>query len=243
MRTLLSLYYWTVGWIYYGPVLLITFIRSYLQAPQSYDAWLRRRTLTLFKVLNCDVRIEYDEPIPKGEPLIYMANHGSLIDLPLLKAVVPEYYVGMLAENHTNYPIYGSMVKRMGNIPIRRENIRSSLESFNQAKKALGKGFPIVVLPEGERSRTGQLIPFKRLVFRFAKDSGAHIVPMSFSGVFNMKNKESFHLNPGPIVVRFGKLIRAEAIAKMELDEILTATYDTIQAGLEPFEAGEISDQ
>ena len=191
MKTLLSIYYWTVGWIYYGPIILVTFFRSYFQAPQSYDAWLRRRTLALFKVLNCKVQIEYAEPLPTDEPLIYMANHGSLIDLPLLKAVVPEYYVGMLAENHTNYPVYGSLVKRMGNIPIRRDNIRSSLKSFNQAKEALEKGFPIVVLPEGERSPTGQLVPFKRLVFRFAKDSGAHIVPMSFSGVFNMKNKES----------------------------------------------------
>ncbi len=243
MRTLLSIYFWTVGWVYYGPILLILFFRSYFQPPQAYDAWLRRRTLTLFKLLNCKLKIEYAEDLPTGEPLIFMANHGSLMDLPLLKAVVPEYYVGMLAENHTNYPIYGALVKRMGNIPIRRENIRASLKSFNLAKRKLQEGFPIVVLPEGERSKNGQLIPFKRLVFRFAKESGAHIVPMSFSGVFNIKNKESFHLNPGPIIVRFQPIIRAETIADMDLDEVLSTTYTAIFNGLEPFEAGKQSDQ
>ncbi|MBT4033433.1 MAG: 1-acyl-sn-glycerol-3-phosphate acyltransferase [Candidatus Marinimicrobia bacterium] len=241
MRTLLSLYYWIVGWGYYAPVLLILFFRSYFQPPQAYDTWLRRRTLTLFKILNCDLQIEYAEALPTGEPLIFMANHGSLMDLPLLKAIVPEYYVGMLAENHTNYPIYGSLVKRMGNIPIRRENIRASLKSFNLAKQKLQEGFPIVVLPEGGRSKDGQLIPFKRLVFRFAKESGAHIVPISFSGVFNIKNKESLHLNPGPIMVRFQPIIRAEIMADMELDEVLSATYNAIYDGLEPFEAGKLN--
>ncbi len=238
MRGIFSIYYWTVGWIYYGPILLFLFIRSYFQEPRTYDAWLRHSTKTLFKLLNCDLQIEYAEELPEGEPLIFMANHSSLIDLPLLKAIVPQCYVGLLAENHTNYFMYGSMVKRMGNIPIRRENIRASLKSFNQAKQALQDGYPIVVLPEGGRSPDGQLTPFKRLVFRFAKDSGAHIVPISFSGVFNMKNKESFHLNPGPIKVRFRPIIRAEDIANMDLDEILSNTYDSIYAGLEPFEAG-----
>jgi 1-acyl-sn-glycerol-3-phosphate acyltransferase len=243
MRTLRSLYYWTVGWGYYVPTLLILYIRSYFQAPKAYDAWIRRRTLTLFKLLNCEPTIEYAEALPLGEPLIFMANHGSLIDLPLLKAVVPQCYVGLLAENHTNYFMYGSMVKRMGNIPIKRDNIRSSLKSFNKAKQALDDGFQIVVLPEGGRSPNGQMMPFKRLVFRFAKESGAHIVPVSFSGVFKMKNKDSFHLNPGHIVVRFGKLIRADAIAKMELEEIMDTTFQAIHKGLEPFEAGALSNQ
>lgn len=243
MRTLRSLYYWTVGWGYYIPILLTLYLRSYFQSPESYDAWIRRRTLTLFNLLNCNPHIEYAEVLPEREPLIFMANHGSLIDLPLLKAVVPKCYVGLLAENHTNYFMYGSMVKRMGNIPIKRDNIRSSLKSFNQAKQALEQGFQIVVLPEGGRSPNGQLLPFKRLVFRFAKESGAHIVPVSFSGVFKMKNKDSFHLNPGHIIVRFGKLIRADAIATMELEDIMEATYEAIHKGLEPFESGEINDQ
>ena len=243
MRSLVSLYYWVVGWGYYGPVLLILFFRSYFQAPRTYDSWIRRRTLTLFKLLNCNPQIEYAEALPEGEPLIFMANHSSLIDLPLLKAVIPQCYVGLLAENHTNYFLYGSMVKRMGNIPIKRDNIRSSLRSFNKAKQALEKGFQVVVLPEGGRSPTGQLMPFKRLVFRFAKESCAHIVPVSFSGVFNMNNKNSFHLNPSPIVVRFGKLIQADAIATLELEDIMEATYQAIHKGLEPFEAGEAMDQ
>ena len=58
-----------------------------------------------------------------------------------------------------------------------------------------------------------------------------------------MKNKGSLHLNPGPITVRFGTVIRSETIAEMELDEVLSATYNAIYDGLEPFEAGKLSAQ
>jgi len=241
MRALHSLYYWGIGLGYFIPVLIILLIRSFFQAPQAYDPWLKRRTKTVFKLLNCDLQVEFAEALPVGEPLIFMANHGSLMDNFLLKTVIPDYFIGMLAKDHTNYFLYGAVVKRMGNIPIRRENIRSSIRSFNLAKQKLQEGIPIVVLPEGGRSSDGQLTPFKRLPFRFAKESGAHIVPLSFSGVFNLKNKDSLHLNPGPIIVRFGSVIRAETMADMDLDNILSATYKVIYNGLEPFEAGKIN--
>jgi len=239
MRGLLSSYYWVIGLGYFGPILLILFVRSFFQTPEKYDPWLRRRTKTLFKLLNSEPRLEYAEELPLGEPLIFMANHSSLIDIPLLKAIIPSYFVGIIAEDQLNYFLYGAVVRRIGSIPIQRDNIRSSLKSFNLAKRKLQEGIQIAVLPEGSRSLNGQLIPFKRLAFRFAKESGAHIVPISFSGVFNMKNKDSFHLKPGSIIVRFGRVIRAETIQAMELDEIITMTYHAISDGLEPFEAGE----
>ncbi len=193
---------------------------------------------TLFKLLNSDPKLEYAEELPVGEPLIFMANHSSLIDIPLLKAVIPSHFAGIIAEDQLKYFLYGTVVRRIGNISIQRDNIRNSLKSFNLAIQKLQEGIQIAVLPEGGRSLDGQLIPFKRLAFRFAKESGAHIVPMSISGVFNMKNKESFHLTPGSIVVRFGPVIRAETIAITELDDLLAATYNAIYEGLEPFEAG-----
>jgi len=239
MRWLLSIYYWTIGLAFFAPLLVNLLIRSYLQSPHDYDAWLRGRLRRLFRLLNSDPQISYTEPLPKDEPLIFMANHSSLIDIPLLKAVIPQFFQGIIAEDQLNYPLYGAVVKRIGNIPISRKNIRTSIQSFQRAKQTLDKGIQITVLPEGGRSLDGRLIAFKRLVFRFVKDSGAHLVPMSISGVFKMKNKGSFNLQPGNIIVRFGPILRAEAMAEMDLDEILDVTRTAIHRGLEPFEAGE----
>jgi len=241
MRALHSLYYWVVGLGYFIPVLFILLIRSFFQAPQAYDPWLKRCLNTLFKLINSTPELEFAEDIPVEEPLIFMANHSSLIDIPLLKAIIPGFFLGIIAEDQLKYPLYGSVVKRVGNIPIQRDNIRSSLKSFSLAKQRLQEGVHIAVLPEGGRSLDGQLIPFKRLAFHFARESSAHIVPMSISGVFKMKNKGSFHLKPGKIIVRFGSIIRAETMADMDLDDILSATYKAIYNGLEPFETGKIN--
>ncbi len=238
MRALRSLYYWVIALGYFGPVLFILLLRTFIQKPEQYDPWLRRRVITLFKILGSEPTVEFAETIPQDRPLIFMANHSSLIDIPLLKAVIPQYFIGIVAHDQMNYFLYGPTVRRIGSIPIHRNNIRRSLKSFKTARDMLEKGIHITVLPEGGRSKDGLLMPFKKLPFRFARDSNASIVPMAISGVFAMKNKGSLHLNPGQIVVRFGPVISAEKIASLEIEELMELTRDQIYSRLEPLEAG-----
>ncbi|MCF7808742.1 MAG: 1-acyl-sn-glycerol-3-phosphate acyltransferase [Candidatus Marinimicrobia bacterium] len=239
MIFLRSIYYWTIGLGYIGPVLLITLIRSYFQTPTSYDPWLRKRLQTLFRLLDSEPTIEFSEPLPDDKPLIFMANHSSLIDIPLLKAVIPHYFMGIIAHDQLHYPLYGKVVQRMGNIPIYRDNVRKSLRSFEEAKQRLEDGIHITVLPEGNRSLDGKLLPFKKLPFHFAEQCGAHIVPIAISGVFNMKNKHSIHLTPGNIVVRFGPIIDPNQVSEMDAQTLLEITRERIYSGLEAFESGE----
>ncbi len=240
MRILRSIYFWIIGLGYFVPVLIILIIRSLVQRPQQYDPWLKRRLKTLFKLVLSEPKIEFAEAIPQGRPLIFMANHSSLIDIPLLKACIPEYFRGVLSEHQFHYPIYGSAVRRMGSIPIDRNNIRHSLRAFKQAETLLKKGIHITVLPEGGRSLDGRLLPFKKLPFHFAKESGADIIPIGISGVFKMKNKGSFHLNPGKLSVRFGPVISAETIATMDLPALMEETRLCMGELLEPLESGKL---
>lgn len=240
MRQLLSLYYWSVGLGYFGPVMLLALLRSLFQAPQQYDPWLKKRVKRLFKLLNSTPLVEFAEPLPENRALIYMANHSSLIDIPLLKAVIPYYFRGIIAHDQLHYPIYGKLVSRMKNIPIYRNNVRKSLLSFKTAGAYLERGIHITVLPEGNRSLDGQLLPFRKLPFHFAKEAGAAIVPLSISGVFNMKSKHSMQLLPSRIVVRFGSIIPEEIVAASQVEDLMELTRKRIFEGLEPFERGEI---
>lgn len=238
MRFLKSVYYWIIALLYFGPILLILILRSYFQQPQSYDPWLKRRIVTLFKILNSEPVVEFREPLPVDQPLIFMANHTSLIDIVVLKAYIPVYFRGILAHPQFKYFIYGPAAKRIGSIPIHRDNVRLSLKSFKKAQELLEQGIHITVLPEGGRSTDGHLLPFKKLPFHFAKESKATIIPMAISGVFTMKSKDSFHLNPGNIVIRFGSPIPVDKITSMETEDLMQFTYTQIHSLLEPFEAG-----
>ncbi len=233
-----SIYYWIVALGFFAPVLIVIILRSYFQKPEQMDPWIREKAQTLFRLLGSEPQVEFAEALPKHEPLIFMANHSSLIDIPLLKATIPAYFIGIVARMQLDYFLYGTAVRRIGSIPIHRDNIRLSLRSFDEAKATLDQGIHITVLPEGGRSLDGKLLPFKKLPFRFAKESGASIVPISISGVFSMKNKGSFHLNPSQLRVRFGKILRADEISKLDIVQIMEMTRERIEDGLEPFEAG-----
>jgi len=235
--TFKSLYYWVIALGYFGPVLILLILRSFIQKPEDFDPWLRKRVQTLFSLLGSKPLIEFFEDLPTDRPLIFMANHSSLIDIPLLKAIIPRYFIGIVAHDQMDYFLYGVAVRRIGSIPIHRDNIRSSLKSFSEAKELLKQGKHITVLPEGGRSLDGKLLPFKKLPFHFAKDSGASIVPISISGVFSMKNKGSLHLNPGQLIVRFGEILNSEDILKMDEVELMDITRKRIHNGLEPREA------
>ncbi len=239
MRALRSLYFWMIALGYFGPVLAILILRSFFQKPQQFDPWIRRRVHTLFKLLKSEPTVVFAQDLPLDRPLIFMANHSSLIDIPLLKACIPQYFIGIVAHIQLDYFLYGPAVRRIGSIPIDRDNIRLSLQSFKAAKELLDQGIHITVLPEGGRSLDGKLMPFKKLPFRFAQESGASIVPIAISGVFNMKNKGSLHLTPGRICVRFASLIDPEQIASLELEDLMRLTRDRIVTLLEPFEAGD----
>ncbi|NQV49376.1 MAG: 1-acyl-sn-glycerol-3-phosphate acyltransferase [Candidatus Marinimicrobia bacterium] len=238
MMDIISIYYWVIGLGYFVPILIIIIVRSFFQSPQKYDPWLRNRITTLFRLINSTPQIEISEELAADKPYIFMANHGSLIDLPLLKAVIPYYYTGIVAQESFKYFLFGQAIRRMGSIAIHRDNIRSSLKSFERATELLRSGIQIVVLPEGSRSLDGKLIPFKKLPFHFAKQSGASIVPVAISGVFEMNNKKSFYLRPGKIIVRFAHTIHAEEIEAMEIKDLMQLTRQRIYENLESFEAG-----
>ncbi len=238
MIPLRSLYYWVIALGYFGPVLFILLIRTFFQDPEAYDPWIRSKLQRLFKLLNSEPQIEFSEELPSDQPLIFMANHSSLIDVPLLKAFIPKSFRGIIAHDQLNYFLYGTVVQRIGNIPIHRDNVRRSLQSFKKAQALLDQGIHITVLPEGNRSLDGKLLPFKKLPFHFAKQSGATIVPIAISGVFAMKNKGSLNLKPGSLVIRFCPLIHAEQLASLEIEELMELTHERIFTHLEAFEAG-----
>jgi len=232
MKSLRSLYYWTLVFLYLGPVLLAVILRSYFQSPEVYDPWLRRRLHTLFRLLKTTPKVIFETPLPRDKAFVFMANHASLIDIPLLKAVIPVYFRGILAHPQFNYFLYGTTIRRMGNIAIHRDNIRASLASFRQAGKLLTQGISITVLPEGGRSADGKLMPFKLLPFKFVKEQQVCLIPLSISGTFAMKNKSSWHLSPNPLTIRFGKPITAAESSRLKEAELAALTRKRILAGL-----------
>ena len=240
MNALSSILIWILAGSYFSGVLITILILSRFRSAAEMDPLIKRLVRGLFRIIGSEIVLEFQEPIPHDTPVIFMANHSSLIDIPLLQMVIPRHFVGILAKHQFNFFLYGKTVARLGHLAIDRSNPRASLKIFEQAKRHLKNGTSIVVLPEGGRSLDGHLIPFKKLPFRFAIDADAQIVPISISGAFRMKSKASWKLRPGLLTIRFGSIVTTTAFERNSegVESLRDHVYQKIYAGLDDFEKG-----
>jgi 1-acyl-sn-glycerol-3-phosphate acyltransferase len=229
MKHLISLYCWFVGGLYFLLLLFICIICSFFIPQRILDPFIKNSLKLLFKILFIKVRSEGAENIEKDKTYLFMSNHQSLFDIPLLEAYIPTFVRGVEALRQFKWPVYGWAIRRVGNIPIDRKNILASIKSMKITEKALKKGKSIIILPEGHRTMDGNLGPFKKLPFHLAKQAGVPVIPIGLSGLFEVKHKGSWLVRPRPIRITFGQPILLEKIQSLSTEELRDYVRGKIQ--------------
>ncbi len=172
-------------------------------------------TRTLMRIVGAPVTVFGKERLDPGRAYLYLGNHQSLFDLFAVPAALPSFAVGVEAASHFSLPLWGSLTRRWGNIPIPRSDRKRAIPVLETARKRLAAGTSIVILPEGHRTRDGSLGPFKMGPFHLALASGADIVPFALCGLFRFQPRGRFMLRPGPTAVVFGDPIPRTSIREM----------------------------
>jgi 1-acyl-sn-glycerol-3-phosphate acyltransferase len=155
------------------------------------------------------VRVLGTENIPPGESCIFLSNHVSNMDPPVLLPVIPGMTVVFLKKSLMKIPLLGTAMRMGKFVPVTRGGSRAEAEhSVAIAADALRSGLNITVFPEGTRSADGQLLPFKKGAFFLAADTMASMVPIVIHGTRAMMPKGNLKLVPGEATVEFLKAIR-----------------------------------
>jgi len=152
------------------------------------------------------VRVEVNgrERIPAQTSCIFLANHVSNLDPPVLFPELPGLAVAMLKKELMRIPLLGAGMRLAGFVPVERGHRRESAQaSVAKAAEALNRGRHMLIFAEGTRSVDGRLQPFKRGPFYLAMESGAPIVPIIISGTEKMMRKGSAAITPGVARVEF----------------------------------------
>jgi 1-acyl-sn-glycerol-3-phosphate acyltransferase len=126
------------------------------------------------------------------------------------------------------YPFLGWHLKRSGQIPIVLGDAHASLRSLNRAGEALRHGMPLVVFPEGGRSRTGQLQEFMNGAFYVAIRAQAAVVPMAIVGSFELLPMNSFHMLPGDIDLVIGEPIPTTGMRLRDMEKLAAQVRQVI---------------
>ena len=157
------------------------------------------------------VRIEGVENIPHGESCIFLSNHVSNLDPPILLPAIPGMCSVFLKKSLIKIPLIGTAMRMAKYIPVSRGHSRTeAAQSVAIAADALRSGMHIFIFPEGTRSPDGNLLPFKKGAFFLAADTNAPMVPIVITGTAQMMHKGSMKVYPGEAVVRFLPALRPQ---------------------------------
>ena len=151
------------------------------------------------------VETEGTEVLNKSDSYIFISNHSSYFDIPILMKAIPNNVRFIYKDTLTKIPILGWGMYLGGYIPISRENIREAMKSLKAAAERIRKGISVVIFPEGTRSKDGIPGEFKRGMFILADEAKVQLVPTTIIGSVNILPRNKLQIRSGKVKVVFNK--------------------------------------
>jgi 1-acyl-sn-glycerol-3-phosphate acyltransferase len=146
------------------------------------DERLARWSRAVVAHARIDLEVVGRENLKPGETYLIMSNHQSLYDIPVLFQAIGAN-VRMIAKRELfHVPIFGGALAAAGFIAIDRRDRIAAIRDLDNARDLLAGGTHVWIAPEGTRSRTGELLPFKKGAFYLALETQLPILPVTMSG-------------------------------------------------------------
>ncbi len=169
---------------------------------------------------------------------IYMSNHQSNFDIPVLLGRLPIQFRWLAKAELFKIPIFGRSMRGAGYISIDRSDRASAFKSLDRAAKTIRQGTSVMIFPEGTRSRDGVLLPFKKGGFVMAVDAKVPIVPISITGTHDIMPKGRLLIRRGDVRVKLQAPIDTSAYTRETKDDLMDRVRASILDGLEETRPG-----
>jgi 1-acyl-sn-glycerol-3-phosphate acyltransferase len=174
-------------------------------------------------------RVHGRERIPRGRAVVFCSNHESNVDPPVLfQGLHPRLHVLFKAELR-KLPILGAVMVAGGFVPVERDKREASMASIEAAAQSIREGNSFLIFPEGTRSKTSELLPFKKGGFIMAIKAQAPIVPVAVSGGREAMRKGSWFVRPVMVDVRIGEPVESAGFDLDDRDRLIAIVRQRIE--------------
>ncbi len=199
LNTVIS-YIWTVlAVLFYGSAAIVfSFIDpTGVMSHRVARAWAR----SILLMTGMTVSVKGLSHIDSGRSYIYMCNHQSNSDIPILLGRLPVQFRWLAKVELFRIPVLGRSMRGCGYISIDRSNRRSAIKSLNEAARIINGGVSVMIFPEGTRSWDGRIQPFKKGGFVLAIKSRVPVIPLVIHGARAIMPRGRKKVRPGAVEI------------------------------------------
>ena len=201
IRTILMLTFWAVALPFAAilgfPWTFLTRDISFLYRISMWGAW------TGVRIAGVKVETIGLEKIDPAKTYIFMSNHTSNLDPPILLPLIPRRTSVMAKKELFSYPILGETMRMGSLVPVDRGNRDAGIAAVREAAKVIREGISMTIYVEGKRSFDGKLLPFKKGPFYLAEECNVPVIPVTIVGTHDLMPKARFQIKPGTVKILF----------------------------------------
>ena len=193
-------------------------------------SWLIMKTiLSPVKVTGMNLDIDKNQSAtPK--PRVYAVTHASALDIPILYVHLPFQFRIIFKSELLAYPFIGWHLKRSGQVCINQQNPAAAIGAVKSALRSLRNGMPLVIFPEGGRTRDGEVQPFLPGAFFLAIKAQAEIVPIALVGTFDLLPMNTYHIKCQPLEMRVGAPVPTAGFTVRDTEAVSARVKAAIEA-------------
>ncbi|WP_255460769.1 lysophospholipid acyltransferase family protein [Edaphobacter albus] len=204
--------------VFFGCISLICGLWDKSGRQQHFIAHVWARSLLLFSL--SPVTVLGKEKLQIGQTSVYVANHLSYYDTPVLFGKLPFQFRILAKQSLWKIPFIGWYLNRSGQVPVDQSSARNAIASLNRGVQTLKHELPLVIFPEGGRSLTGQLQPFVAGAAYMAIKAQVPIVPITLIGTYELLPMHIYHLYPRPLAIIIGDPIPTTGLSTRDADSL-----------------------
>lgn len=204
--------------------------RKKVEASQKIVSFFFRVMLAI-----CGVKVDARglENVPKDEAVLFMANHRGYFDILAVYATIPTL-VGFISKKEIKkIPSVGVWMKYINCLFLDREDKREGLKTILEAIEKVKNGYSMFIMPEGSRSKTYEMLPFKKGSFKIAEKADCKILPVAIANSAEVFEKQFPRIKSNTIIIEYGKPIDLPSMDKEERKKIDVITREAIQEMLD----------